>query len=194
LDTRTDIQSKISAVTVLRDLAEDIGVSERTLRRAVNARTIHAERPSARRLRLSDDERDWVRAHWPTVGCLREALRTEPAVRLAVLFGSAARGRSHRRSDLDLLVALDSPAPAALAALQERLTDTAGREVQLVTMDSAQSSPGLYADALRDGRVIVDRDRRWPRLKRGEQAARRAAERREREQLERALEPLKPAQ
>jgi predicted nucleotidyltransferase len=177
-------------VTVLNDLARELGLSERTLRRAVASGTIRAERPSPRRLRLSEDEREWVLRHWPTVARLRGELRTEPSVRLAVLFGSSARGRQHRRSDLDLLIELDAPGPGRLADLENRLSSATGREVQLVSARDAQLSPALLADALRDGRVLVDRDGLWSRLKRREASVRRAAELHDQELLERALQPL----
>ena len=180
-------------MTVLDDLARELGLSERTLRRAVASGTIRAERPSPRRLRISEDEREWVLRHWPAVARLREELRTDPAVRLAVLFGSSARGREHRRSDLDVLVEIDAPTPGRLAELEERLSSAAGRKVQVVSARNAQSSPGLLADALGDGRVLADRDGLWPRLKRQERSIRRAAERRDQELLERALRRLETA-
>jgi excisionase family DNA binding protein len=180
-------------MTVLHELADELRVSERTLRRAVADGTIRAERPSARRIRLSDDERDWVLGHWPIVARLRAELRTEPSVRLAALFGSGARGREHERSDLDLLVELDDPTPGRLAALEERLSAAVGRDVQLVAVDRAREEPGLLVDALRDGRVLVDRDDRWPQLKRGEPQLRRAAEARDEELVERALRPREAA-
>jgi predicted nucleotidyltransferase len=183
----------VCGMTVLHDLAEELRVSERTLRRAVAEGTIRAERPSARRLRLTEDEREWVLRYWPTVARLRAALRTEPSVRLAVLFGSGARGRAHARSDLDLLVDFDAPSPARLAVLEESLSRAAGREVQLVPLRTAQDTPGLLADALRDGRVLVDRDALWRRLKRREPQVRRAAEGRDEELLEQALRPLEAA-
>lgn len=193
MDTRSDIPRKLDTITVLDDLARDLGLSERTLRRAVASGTIRAERPSPRRLRLSDDEREWVLRHWPTVARLREELRKEPSVRLAVLFGSSARGREHRRSDIDLLVELDTPSRDRLAGLEERLSSAASREVQLVSARDAQASPGLLADALRDGRVVVDRDGLWAHLKRRESSIRRAAELRDQELLERALQTLETA-
>ena len=193
MDTRSDIPRRLDTITVLDDLARDLGLSERTLRRAVASGTIRAERPSPRRLRLSDDEREWVLRHWPTVARLREELRKEPSVRLAVLFGSSARGREHRRSDIDLLVELDTPSRDRLAGLEERLSSAAGGEVQLVSARDAQASPGLLADALRDGRVVVDRDGLWAHLKRRESSIRRAAELRDQELLERALRPLETA-
>lgn len=155
--------------------------------------TIRGERPSPHRLRVGPVEREWVRRHWPTVSGLHEVLRTEPSVRLAVLFGSGAHGREHARSDLDLLVDLDEPNPVRLATLEERLGAAAGREVQLAALGDAGRSPGLMADALRDGRPLVDRDHRWASLKGREPEARRTAERGEREQLERALSPLEAA-
>jgi hypothetical protein len=65
--------------------------------------------------------------------------------------------------------------------------------VQLVSARDAQASPGLLADALRDGRVVVDRDGLWAHLKRRESSIRRAAELRDQELLERALRPLETA-
>jgi predicted nucleotidyltransferase len=190
LDTRSDIPPTLGTVTVLDDLARELGLSERTLRRAVASGAIRAERPSPRRLRLSEGEREWVLRHWPTVAKLREELRTEPSVRLAVLFGSSARGRQHRRSDVDLLVELDDPSRDRLARLEEQLSSAADREVRLVFAREAQASPGLLADALRDGRVLVDRDGLWARLKRREPSIRHAAKLRDQELLERALQPL----
>ncbi len=131
--------------------------------------------------------------HWPTVARLREELRTEPSVRLAVLFGSSARGREHPRSDVDVLIELDAPSPDRLARLEERLSSVAGRNAQLVVVRDAQSSPALLADALRDGRVLVDRDGLWPQLKRREPSVRRAADLHDQELLERALQPLQTA-
>ena len=180
-------------MTVLHELADELRVSERTLRRAIADGTIRAERPSARRLRLSDDEREWVLGHWPIVARLRAELRTEPSVRLAARFGSGARGREHERSDLDLLVDLDAPTPGRMAELEERLSAAAGRDVQLVAVDRAREEPALLVDALHDGRVLVDRDGRWRQLKRSERQLRRAAEARDQELIERALQPLEAA-
>jgi hypothetical protein len=66
----------------------------------------------------------------------------------------------------------------ARALAGERLEGASGRPVQLVSLDDAP--PLLLADVLRDGRVLVDRDDDWPRLKASEARVRnqaRAAER-----------------
>jgi Polymerase beta, Nucleotidyltransferase len=92
----------------LSQLAESVGASERTLRRACLLGTIHAERLSPHRLKLSRTEHAYVARNWPVLGRLRAALRTEPNVSMAVLFGSVARGESDILSDVDLLIALRS--------------------------------------------------------------------------------------
>lgn len=190
MDTQADTQRILISVTALLPLSERVGVSERTLRRAAASGTIQAQRLGPRRLRIDEPERRWIAAYWPTVSALREVLRTEPSVRLAVLFGSVARGSAHRRSDVDLLVEVDDPSPGALGSLEEKLAATAGRRVQLVTVDAARKAPGLLSDALRDGRPVVDRDERWPLLLDERDAITRDAERGDAELLEAALRPL----
>ena len=58
---------------------------------------------------------------------LRDALRTEPNVRLAILFGSQAAGTSAARSDVDILVRLVDPGAARVAELTGRLERRGGR-------------------------------------------------------------------
>ncbi len=149
----------------LKLLADEVGVSERTLRRGVGGGLIQAQRPSSRRLLLSDREAAWVRSHWRLVRDLRGALRTEPNVDLAVIFGSAARGDEVAgASDIDLLVGLRRPLPGALEALRSRLTARLSVAVQLVPMEAARRNPRLLAEVLRDGRPLIDRGGGWPLL------------------------------
>jgi predicted nucleotidyltransferase len=86
---------------------------------------------------------------------LRECLERHPEVRLAVLFGSAARGESRERSDVDLGLRL-VPGRLPDAALEADLGRAAGRAVDLVILDSAP--PLLRFEISRDGRVVVERD------------------------------------
>lgn len=109
------------------------------------------------------------------MSALRGALRTEPNVRLAVLFGSFATGGETEASDLDLLVALRDPSAGAVVSLSARLGDRVGREVQLVRLQEAERSAALMVNVLASGRVLVDRDRLWPRLKSAERRWRRRA-------------------
>jgi predicted nucleotidyltransferase len=135
------------------------------LRRAAAEGLLHGERTSARRFAASLREEAYLRKHWPLLQDLRAALRTEPNVRLAVLFGSLATGRSHAGSDLDVLVSLADPAVRRVADITGRLERSLGREVQLVRLQDAERTPLLMRDALEQGRVLVDREHAWPRLR-----------------------------
>lgn len=134
---------------------------------------------------MSARERQYIERHWPLLHDLTAVLRTEPNARLAVLFGSAARGEANESSDLDILVHLGRSRGLASARLALRLTERVGRDVQIVLLRDAESSPLLLEDVLRDGRVLIDRDGWWPKL------GRRASEiesraRRQRGELEEA--------
>lgn len=125
---------------------------------------MHGRRTSARRYETSLREEAYLRRQWPLLRALRDALRTEPSVRLAVLFGSQATGTAGERSDVDLLVALTDPAAARVAQLTGRLERRLGRDVQIARLQDAERTPSLLADALEQGRVLVDRDGDWPGL------------------------------
>lgn len=149
----------------LQELAHEIGAGERTLRRAVRAGAVRCRRPGPRRLSVSEEERRYLRDHWDLLSALRAALRTEPNVRLAVLFGSTARGEDTPESDVDLFVTMRDPSLSGTVAVGTRLSDAVGREVQLIPIEKARKTPTLLAAVLRDGRVIVDRDGEWRRLR-----------------------------
>jgi len=67
-------------------------------------------------------------------------------------------------SDVDVLVALHDPGVDRLAGLAERLSRSIGREMQLVRLSDAQSSPVLMVDVIDHGRVLIDRDDLWSGL------------------------------
>lgn len=157
-------------MTELDRLAGQIRVSGRTLRRAAERGTFRMERPSERKVAVSLEERAYLRAHWRLLGELVQALRTQANVRLAVLFGSVARGNESPDSDLDVLVRLRRDDYRARASVLDRLEAASGRRVQLVSLEQARGAPLLLADVLRDGRVLVDREHDWARL-RGQAAA-----------------------
>ena len=159
----------------LRTLARHLDVPERTLRRAAAEGLVHGRRTSARRYETSLREEAYLRRQWPLLRDLRDALRTEPSVRLAVLFGSQATGHASERSDVDLLVGLADPSAARVAQLTGRLERRLGRDVQIVRLQEAERSPSLMADALEEGRVLIDRDGSWRQLKRLEATWRRRA-------------------
>jgi predicted nucleotidyltransferase len=80
---------------------------------------------------------------------LRRALEGREDVRVAVLFGSQARGTAHAGSDVD--VAVDAPS-VDLLGLAAELTLALGVEVDLVTLDD----PGvpLLEALVRDGVIV----------------------------------------
>lgn len=126
---------------------------------------MRGERVSARRFVTSLREEAYLREYWPLLRMLREALRTEPSVRFAVLFGSVATGRASGRSDVDVLVRLSDPVAGRVAELTARLEQRIGREVQLVRVQDAERTPVLMRDVLEQGRVLVDRENEWSALR-----------------------------
>lgn len=85
-------------------------------------------------------------------------LRQEPSVAYAIVFGSSARGTSHRNSDLDVAVGLTRRLDVRqLGDLIGRLESASGCPVDLVSMDEA--SIALAYRIFRDGVVIFERDR-----------------------------------
>jgi predicted nucleotidyltransferase len=151
---------------VIQDLAADLEVEERTLRRAVSQGTLRASRPGPRQLRLAPGEREYLVAHWSILSRLRRTLRTEHGVRLAVLYGSLARGDEDEGSDLDLLVSFAEDHFLAGLELARRLQPVSGRRVDIARLERVEVQvPLLLERVLEEGRVLIDRDRLWEKLR-----------------------------
>jgi predicted nucleotidyltransferase len=151
-------------MTELDVLAEEIRISGRTLRRAAARGGIRCARPTPKRIAISAAEYEYVLRHWPMFERALEVLRTRPNVRLAVLFGSLSRGDEDETSDLDLLVRQRKDDWRERVEVADALEAAIGRPVQIVSL--ARAPALLLADVLRDGRVLVDRDGDWTRLRR----------------------------
>ncbi len=85
---------------------------------------------------------------------LRQLLEATPGVRLAVLFGSAARGDHDANSDLDVGVSFESGADAG-QRLEVELSRVSRRRIDLVRLDEAP--PLLRFEIAREGRVLLER-------------------------------------
>ena len=151
-------------MTELTLLADQIRVSERTLRRAIADGSLRAVRPTPRRLDMSLSERQYVRRSWPLLASLRAALRTEHNLRFALLFGSAAKGTDEATSDVDLLVDLRDSSLERTVDLSVKLAAATGRRIDLMRLDEAREEPSFLAEIIADGRVVVDREGLWPDL------------------------------
>jgi predicted nucleotidyltransferase len=177
-------------MTELELLANEIGANERTLRRALSEGTLRGERPTPRKLEIGAAEKRYLRRSWKLLAGLRGALRTEQNVRFALLFGSAARGEDSAASDLDLLVEMRDPSLARIADLDAKLEALLSRRVDVLTLEEAMANTQLLAQALNEGRVIVDREGRWPGLRDEAGALRRRAREGSRRAKRRALEGI----
>ncbi len=95
---------------------------------------------------------------------LRSILVELSAVRLAVLFGSAARGSDTPRSDVDLAVLLADDDPGQLWAIDLAVGSALRRTVDLV--DLRRAPPLLRLEIARDGVPIIEREAgAWRRFK-----------------------------
>jgi predicted nucleotidyltransferase len=178
-------------VGAIQELATELGAEERTLRRAVSQGTIHCHRPGPRRTKLAAGEADYLREHWELLLDLRKALRTEPKVRLAVLYGSVARGHEDPGSDLDVLVALSDDEPAMATGLAARLGRAASRDTDVACLGRIEKNAPLLLDRVLDeGRVLVDRDGIWEELRRRRRSIAARAKRSYRRQMNEAVQVI----
>jgi predicted nucleotidyltransferase len=179
-------------MVALTEAAHKLGADERTFRRAVAAGTVRVHAHSARRRQLDDDEFAYLSEHWELLSRLRGALRTEPNVRLAVLYGSVARGDDQQDSDADVLVSFANPHPSARVSLAVHLEQALDRHVDVARMDLVdESAPLLLLQVVNEGRVIVDRNDEWPGICARHAEIERRAYRAHAERLRKAREAIR---
>jgi len=153
--------------TEIPTLAAELGVSASTIQRAAETGLIHGVRRGPRRFVLVTGEKEVLHQEWRLIESLRAALRTEPSVAAAILFGSHARGDSRADSDVDLLVSLrGKPDLEHFESLRDRLTQRVGHYVDLYADYEMGSQPVAMLRIATEGRPIVDREGYWPRLRR----------------------------
>ena len=177
---------------MLGHTARAVDLSERTLRRYVKEGLLRA-RWVGDQVELPGSEQRYLVAHHHLLRNLRATLRTERNVRLGVLFGSAATGEDAEASDVDLLVGLRHVDVRAVAALRRRLQTALSRRVHLVLLEDSKKAPALLADVLEEGRVVIDRDSRWPALLADRRRVEKRAERADAELMRKAAAAVSAA-
>ena len=91
------------------------------------------------------------------------ALRSQPDIRLAIVFGSLARGEAHAGSDLDLAVDVGHTLSASeKITLISALAETTGRPVDLVDLQSVGEP--LLGQILRHGKRLLGSDTQYANL------------------------------
>ncbi len=95
---------------------------------------------------------------------LKNQAKAWPELKLAVLFGSQARGAAHPGSDADLGLLLDPYSPELRFRVEAELGRAAGRPVDAVLLDDAP--PLLRFEIARDGVLLFqDEDHLWTDFK-----------------------------
>ena len=95
---------------------------------------------------------------------LRQSIASLPEVRLAVLFGSTARGQARPQSDVDLGVLLDPDTPDVRFKAEIELGKAAGQSVDVVFLN--QAPPLLRFEIAKEGVLLhQDQDHLWTDFK-----------------------------
>lgn len=94
---------------------------------------------------------------------IQTAIKTQPGILLAIVFGSLAEGKENRDSDLDIAVDAGRHLTAAEKIhLIEELARQTGRPIDLVDLQSVGEP--LLGQILRHGRRILGGDRNYARV------------------------------
>jgi len=95
---------------------------------------------------------------------LKQQAAAWPELKLAVLFGSTARGQARPKSDVDLGILLDPYSPDLRFRVEAELGRAAGRPVDVVLLDDAPSL--LRFEIAREGILLFQReDHFWTNFK-----------------------------
>lgn len=87
---------------------------------------------------------------------LRERAASLPELKLAVLFGSTARGQTRKESDVDLGLLLGTDTRSVRLHVEAELARAARREVDIVYLNEAP--PLLRFEISRGGVVLLERE------------------------------------
>ncbi len=105
-------------------------------------------------------------SHWVLLQALVAALRTEPGVEAAILFGSVAKGTDRVDSDVDLAVKLRGDESTWVPALERRVGRAVGRPVHVIRLEDGLADPRFALEIVDHGRPLTDRGEVWASLRR----------------------------
>lgn len=89
----------------------------------------------------------------PLVAVL-ERLRAEGRLRVALLYGSFAKGTPHHRSDIDVAVFLNATGVGEDLAVIDRILMATDREVSILRLDDPDESPAIVQEALKGVHLV----------------------------------------
>lgn len=78
-------------------------------------------------------------------------------MKIALLFGSYARGEAHARSDIDLALYLKSSGPEEEMALIDEILMASEKQISILRLDDDEESPFIVQAALK-GRHLIEPD------------------------------------
>ena len=88
---------------------------------------------------------------------LRETLSAFPELKLAILFGSFAKGKETKHSDLDVAVAAERPLNAEQKIqMIEKLSQISGRSIDLIDLQTKRET--IFSQAITKGQLIFCHD------------------------------------
>jgi len=153
----------------LTHLADELGISDRTARRAAALGLIRGARSTPRDFLVFRGEAEYLRENWAWLEPARRAVRRLPGVSFAAVWRAAAASQTRDPDRIDLVVASAVP---QLGPLQIRLSRALGRPVTMTPLPWVLDQPAAIVELVDHGRVLVDLADHWRRLKRARPAAR----------------------
>ncbi len=88
---------------------------------------------------------------------LLEKCHYQGSLKVALLFGSYARGEEHSRSDIDLAIYLKPADPEEEMALIDEILMSSDKQIGILRLDDEEESPFIVQEALK-GTHLVEPD------------------------------------
>ncbi len=88
---------------------------------------------------------------------LLEKFHSQGYLKVALLFGSYARGEAHSRSDIDLAIFLQTKGPEHKMALIDEILMASDKQIGILLLDDEEESPFVIQEALK-GKHLIEPD------------------------------------